>query len=92
MSVLNGNQYETALEGNNNECSLIFEHDDAYKFMIVENKNLNTEGPKELMRKIKLSDVSAISTDLEQRTQFDFAYSQNLQLPYSIRLYGPIAQ
>jgi hypothetical protein len=45
-----------------------------------------------LIRKIKVEDISMISTDLDQVTQFDFNNKSNKQLSYRIRLYGRIKQ
>mmetsp|Transcript_5079 Transcript_5079/g.7690 ORF Transcript_5079/g.7690 Transcript_5079/m.7690 type:complete len:161 (+) Transcript_5079:888-1370(+) len=96
-------QYERPINISRGQGSLIFDSEDSYKFMILENKSLDPQigsatrfetsnkGQRQaenLIRKINLGDVSFISTDLNPTTQFDFNNKITKQPSYRIRLYG----
>lgn len=76
--------YQNVLSIFNGQSSLIFDSDQNYKFMILENKSLDPviasattssirkRQAENLIRKVNIGDISFISTDLDQSTQFDF--------------------
>lgn len=76
----------------------MFDNEQSYKYMTIENKQLqSSQGsrqrqsqPLDLIRKLNLGDVSFISTDLHQNNQFDFNNRIHPQQDYTIRLYGPV--
>jgi hypothetical protein len=84
----------------NNQSSLIFDSDDTYKYLIIENKSLDPivasattssirkRQAENLIRKINIGEISFISTDLDQVTQFDFTNKMKRQSSYTIRLFG----
>lgn len=96
--------YRNELTITGGQAGLIFEPEDNYKFMIIENRTLdlsvsafdyNNQRRKQaenLIKKINLGDVSCVATDLDPVTQFDFMNKKNKQATYRIRLYGRLIQ
>jgi hypothetical protein len=72
--------------------SIILDPAYSYENMIVENRTIRRDkiNPGDFMRLIKLNQVSFISTDLDQYTQFDFNNKSNNKDSYTVRIYGPI--
>jgi len=91
--------YYNALYISNGHCSLIFDSEDSYKFMTIENRTVSRSDAiskastkrqivENLIKKIDLADVSFVSTDLDQITQFDYGNKLNKQMSYNIKIFG----
>lgn len=73
-------RFQPVMQIDGNGAALVLDPCDAYRWMIFENRCIQSrreQAPESLMRKIDLGEVSWIATDLDQMTQFDYSNKMN---------------
>jgi hypothetical protein len=75
------------------QAHLIFDSQDSYSHMVIENRELNTtthfnKDNQSMLAKLPIRDIAYITTDMDLVTQFDYTNKLSKQTDYEITVHG----